>query len=160
MAGDEPLDTLPGLDAEAALHAPAAVTGAGEPGRKRRFRLTLRLLMMAVAVVAVLLEARIEAARLFRKRQEYQQRASEYASAEQASLGLVSELDLLATKHLRSAQQTRSGRTADWEPAFWDRLAQWELDQSRQARQEAARHGHLRRVFERAAARPWETPPH
>lgn len=158
MAADDPLQEVAGDQPRIKTLEPDEASQAKELKRQRRFRLSLRLLMMAVAAIAVVLEARIEAGRLYRKRQEYQQIASGYATAEQASLGLVSELDKMAVAHQRSAQQSRSGRTADWEPAFWDRLARWELEQARLARREAARHGQYRRVFERAAARPWEKP--
>ena len=127
-----------------------------------RVRFTVRRFMVAVAIVALVLGGITEAVRLRRLAVGYRLAAREHDSREQSSLLEAKLQDLIAEGHRTYASEIRErfeSRRIWNEPGARKQamLGEWASDDAAFYRRQAAYHAGLKRRYERAASRPWES---
>ena len=123
--------------------------------RVPRVRFTVRRMMVAVAIVAVVMGATIEAKRFGRLSRQYQRKA--IASAREERLwhralrgGMASEVE---AQQLSAVLRAKDQDLAD----LWAEAASESSGAVRGVREIVAHHARLRRKYEHAASRPWES---
>jgi hypothetical protein len=128
-----------------------------------RVQLSVRRMMVAVAIMAVAIGAEITR----RRWTSYSEKAAEYAKREAHVLQMASktEGEVAASKRkvdelMANAERTKSHLVLQ---RSWADLAELEsrnanlkAEEAMYYRQQAAYYGHLKDTFQRAAARPWE----
>jgi di/tripeptidase len=119
--------------------------------RLPRVRFTVRRMMIAVAVVAVLIACSFQAVRLHRNYQHYSWRVEFHTTMEQGDLTLASSLNNLADV-LSSGASRLAGR------GFGEEMGQRAKKHFREAerrRVSAKYHAQMKAKYEAAARRPW-----
>jgi hypothetical protein len=148
--------------------------------RLRRPRLTIRLLMWLILVVAILLGGGVWGIRLIKRGAHFRQIAEQQATLEQDYRKLVPMLEwsLSLDKRMAARLAQWTGWYADADPWFGNeelrkhnlalglhevRRAEWQIGRSvrrlEHYRAIADHHASLKKKYERAATHPWETVP-